>query len=52
MMMTLQEDSISDKTDKSLSMFLQTISLMTDADEKEENPDTVTLMSVHSAKGS
>lgn len=38
-------------TDKSLSMFLQTISLMTDADEKEENPDTVTLMSVHSAKG-
>ena len=37
--------------DKSLSMFLQTISLMTDADEKEENPDTVTLMSVHSAKG-
>ena len=38
-------------TDKSLSTFLQTISLMTDADTKEENPDTVTLMSVHSAKG-
>ena len=37
--------------DKSLSTFLQSISLMTDADVKEENPDTVTLMSVHSAKG-
>jgi DNA helicase-2/ATP-dependent DNA helicase PcrA len=37
--------------DKGLSQFLQTISLMTDADEKEENPDCVTLMSVHSAKG-
>ncbi|MBC7885582.1 MAG: UvrD-helicase domain-containing protein [Saprospiraceae bacterium] len=37
--------------DKSLSTFLQTISLMTDADQKEENPDTVTLMSAHSAKG-
>jgi DNA helicase-2/ATP-dependent DNA helicase PcrA len=38
-------------TDRSLSAFLQTISLMTDADEKTENPDNVTLMSVHSAKG-
>ncbi|MBK9255309.1 MAG: UvrD-helicase domain-containing protein [Saprospiraceae bacterium] len=47
---TLQEDEEATK-DKSLSTFLQTISLMTDADEKEENPDTVTLMSVHSAKG-
>lgn len=37
--------------DKSLSTYLQTITLMTDADEKVENPDTVTLMSVHSAKG-
>lgn len=37
--------------DKSLSTFLQSISLMTDADEKEENPDNVTLMSVHAAKG-
>lgn len=39
-------------TDRSLSAYLQTISLMTDADEnKEVSPDNVTLMSVHSAKG-
>lgn len=38
-------------TDRSLSAYLQTISLMTDADTKDENPDNVTLMSVHSAKG-
>ncbi len=38
-------------TDRSLSAYLQTISLMTDADQKDENPDNVTLMSVHSAKG-
>lgn len=38
-------------TDKSLSTFLQSISLMTDADQDTENADTVTLMSVHSAKG-
>ncbi|MBL0025917.1 MAG: hypothetical protein IPO98_13365 [Saprospiraceae bacterium] len=37
-------------TDRSLSAYLQTISLMTDADQKEENPDNVTLMSVHSAR--
>lgn len=37
--------------DRSLSAYLQTISLMTDQDQKEENPDNVTLMSVHSAKG-
>jgi DNA helicase II / ATP-dependent DNA helicase PcrA len=37
--------------DKSLSTFLQTISLMTDSDEDKENQDTVTLMSVHAAKG-
>jgi len=38
-------------SDRSLSAYLQTISLMTDADQKDENPDYVTLMSVHSAKG-
>jgi len=37
--------------DRSLPAFLQQISLMTDSDAKEENPDNVTLMSVHSAKG-
>jgi DNA helicase-2/ATP-dependent DNA helicase PcrA len=36
--------------DKSLSKFLQNISLMTDQDN-EEGQDSVTLMSVHSAKG-
>jgi DNA helicase-2/ATP-dependent DNA helicase PcrA len=37
--------------DKSLSTFLQTISLMTDADSDKENQDMITLMSIHSAKG-
>lgn len=38
--------------DKSLATFLQLISLMTDADEDgEESVDTITLMSVHAAKG-
>ncbi len=40
------------ESDKSLSTFLQTISLMTDQDKEEgEEIDRVTLMSVHSAKG-
>lgn len=51
----VQEDVLTEgetgSEDRSLSAFLQQISLMTDADQKEENPDTVTLMSVHSAKG-
>ncbi|MFT6337766.1 MAG: DNA helicase-2/ATP-dependent DNA helicase PcrA [Halioglobus sp.] len=37
--------------EKSMSVFLQSISLMTDADKDEENTDVVTLMSVHAAKG-
>lgn len=37
--------------DKSLTTFLQTISLMTDADNDKENSDMITLMSIHSAKG-
>ncbi|HRX29984.1 MAG TPA: 3'-5' exonuclease [Saprospiraceae bacterium] len=37
--------------DKSLSKFIQNISLMTDQDENNADADTVTLMSVHSAKG-
>lgn len=37
--------------DKSLSTFLQTISLMTEADNDKENQDMITLMSIHSAKG-
>jgi DNA helicase-2/ATP-dependent DNA helicase PcrA len=38
-------------TDKSMSAFLQSISLMTDADKDEKNTDVVALMSVHAAKG-
>lgn len=51
----VQEDEIRDgeetSIDRSLSAWLQTVSLMTDADEKDTSPDNVTLMSVHSAKG-
>jgi DNA helicase-2/ATP-dependent DNA helicase PcrA len=51
----VQEDEIRSGeelvTDRSLSSWLQTVSLMTDADEQEANPDNITLMSVHSAKG-
>lgn len=35
----------------SLSAYLQTITLLTDADEKKEGDDYITLMSVHAAKG-
>jgi DNA helicase II / ATP-dependent DNA helicase PcrA len=47
------EDGDEINVDKSLATFLQSISLMTDADQKEgdEVVDTITLMSVHSAKG-
>lgn len=38
-------------TEKSMSAFLQTISLMTDADQDSTDTDVVTLMSVHAAKG-
>ncbi|MDP9229604.1 MAG: UvrD-helicase domain-containing protein, partial [Bacteroidota bacterium] len=37
--------------DKSLGSYLQQISLLTDADEKDPNADTVKLMTIHSAKG-
>jgi DNA helicase-2/ATP-dependent DNA helicase PcrA len=35
----------------SLAAYLQTITLLTDADEKNEGTDYITLMSVHAAKG-
>ncbi|MFL5748550.1 MAG: ATP-dependent helicase [Niastella sp.] len=38
-------------TDKSLGAYLQQITLLTDADEKDPNADTVKLMSIHAAKG-
>jgi len=47
---TIEEGEVAN-TDRSLASFLQTISLMTDQDDDSQNPDTVTLMSVHSAKG-
>lgn len=34
-----------------LAAYLQTITLLTDADEKNDNGDHITLMSVHAAKG-
>ncbi|MEZ4927883.1 MAG: UvrD-helicase domain-containing protein [Saprospiraceae bacterium] len=35
----------------SLTAYLQTITLLTDADEKNDGTDYITLMSIHSAKG-
>lgn len=37
--------------DKTLGSYLQQISLLTDADKTEDDPDTVKLMTVHAAKG-
>jgi DNA helicase-2/ATP-dependent DNA helicase PcrA len=37
--------------DKSLAAYLQQITLLTDADEKDPHADTVKLMTIHAAKG-
>jgi DNA helicase-2/ATP-dependent DNA helicase PcrA len=37
--------------DKGLAAYLQQITLLTDADEKDPNADTVKLMTIHAAKG-
>ena len=37
--------------DKSLASYLQQITLLTDADEKDPNADTVKVMTIHAAKG-
>ncbi len=37
--------------DKGLGSYLQNISLLTDADSKDENADVVKLMTIHAAKG-
>ncbi|SFP62311.1 ATP-dependent helicase [Parafilimonas terrae] len=37
--------------DKTLGAYLQQITLLTDADEKDENADVVKLMTIHAAKG-
>ncbi|MFN5641570.1 MAG: ATP-dependent helicase [Sphingobacteriales bacterium] len=36
---------------KSLGAYLQQITLLTDADDKDENADTVKMMTIHAAKG-
>jgi DNA helicase-2/ATP-dependent DNA helicase PcrA len=40
-----------DREDKSLGTFLQEVALLTDADEKKDEGDKITLMTVHAAKG-
>ena len=47
----LDEGEDINKQERTLSNFLQTISLMTDQDEDKGQADSVTLLSVHSAKG-
>jgi DNA helicase-2/ATP-dependent DNA helicase PcrA len=37
--------------DQTLGSYLQQITLLTDADEKDPNADTVKLMTIHAAKG-
>jgi len=44
-------DGFDSSADKSLAAYLQTITLLTDADEKGDERDHITLMSVHAAKG-
>ena len=40
-----------EREDKGLGAFLQEVSLLTDSDKKDENVDSVTLMTIHSSKG-
>ncbi len=46
-----QNDAEITSAESSLAAYLQTITLLTDADEKAEGTDYITLMSVHAAKG-
>jgi DNA helicase II / ATP-dependent DNA helicase PcrA len=45
------EDGVLDSESKGLGNYLQQITLLTDADEKDPNADTVKLMTIHAAKG-
>lgn len=46
------DDVVADNSEeKTLSAYLQTITLLTDADEKNDGNDYITLMSIHAAKG-
>jgi DNA helicase-2/ATP-dependent DNA helicase PcrA len=40
-----------DIEDKHLAVFMQDISLLTDADQKDDSEDKITLMTIHQAKG-
>ncbi len=45
------EDGVLEADTKTLGNYLQQITLVTDADNKDPNADTVKLMSIHAAKG-
>ncbi|HEV2355731.1 MAG TPA: 3'-5' exonuclease, partial [Puia sp.] len=45
------EDGVLEPEAKGLGHYLQQITLLTDADEKDPNADTVKMMSIHAAKG-
>ncbi len=47
-----QEEGLEEApTLRTLDLYLQDISLLTDADEKDDDPNKVSLMTIHSAKG-
>jgi DNA helicase II / ATP-dependent DNA helicase PcrA len=48
---TPQNEEDGEVGDKGLAAYLQQITLVTDADEKDPNADTVKLMTIHAAKG-
>ncbi|MCC7523416.1 MAG: UvrD-helicase domain-containing protein [Chitinophagaceae bacterium] len=48
---TIPEEAVSDIEDRSLGAYLQQITLLTDADNKNADADTVKLMTIHAAKG-
>ena len=45
------EDGVLETDTKNLGNYLQQITLLTDADDKDPNADTVKLMTIHAAKG-
>ena len=47
----IAEQGIPEDADRSLGSYLQQITLLTDADEKSADADTVKLMTIHAAKG-
>ncbi len=47
----LEGDDTEVSNDTSLAAYLQTVSLLTDADLADDSPDYITLMSAHAAKG-